>query len=190
MIASTNPHPLFINLVSHLGKTLTLGDVPPATTIAELKRKIHIKTFESSHLPTLTPEHKHLYLDHHDADDRIPGLDDDRTLADYNIPIETTLYYAWKVSMQGGVTSEEKEHNHHAFELQQLLQAWEHARPRCSATKFSETCIQIHFVRHGEGHHNVLAQTKGGCSCAAAALYPYLNAVCPYKEKQIMDGTL
>jgi broad specificity phosphatase PhoE len=86
--------------------------------------------------------------------------------------------------MSSTTKHENKEHNDHSNEILEVNDNWEHARLRCSSKQFSDTCVRVHFVRHGEGHHNVLAKTKGGCSCKTSP------SSCPYKEKQIMDARL
>jgi len=80
--------------------------------------------------------------------------------------------------------SEQTEHDHHSQEVQTLLKSWPHPRPRCSRNKFSASCVKIHFVRHGEGQHNLLAKQRGGCTCNTDPLK------CPYKDEKVMDARL
>ena len=73
------------------------------------------------------------------------------------------------------LTHEKKEHSDHAAEITALKASWTHARPRVSASKLSPTSRRIHFVRHGQGTHNLLAKEIGFTA---------------YKDERVADARL
>lgn len=86
------------------------------------------------------------------------------------------------------ISHESAEHSNHLSEIEAMRARWPHPRLRCSRVAFPDaagtTQKLLHFVRHGQGHHNLNAE-KTGCTCNNGGLPP-----CPYKDPIVNDAYL
>ena len=80
---------------------------------------------------------------------------------------------------------ETTEHNEHHQKILQVRKNWPNERPKCTATP-TPNWRKIHFVRHGQGTHNLLSQQLGGCSCGPGKD----STKCPYKDEAVADAYL
>ena len=113
-----------------------------------------------------------------------PPFDNDNSVRTRNNMAQLLSSPSTSSTKKSTTPHETTEHNSHHAQILALRSTWTHPRPRCTKTPTS-SYRKIHFVRHGQGTHNLLAAQKGGCSCTNGD-----PTKCPYKDEAVADAYL